>query len=217
VPQDPVTTAETEWLWGWDPTPGIVSVHAEPDGRAVVWRRLVDTGALVREEERFRPWLLLDSPDDLRHRDAAPGSGLALCELDGPGALRWLASADDGRALTAALLRGASRRLGRRVGHVSELPERSVLVLPPDEQYLVATGRTYFRDLPFDALHRLQFDLETTGLDARRDRIFMISIRYHDGATDAPPVASREPPSRSAGRGRSAWRILSQSPGSRPG
>ena len=193
MPQDPVTTAETEWLWGWDPTPGIVSVHAEPDGRAVVWRRLVDTGALVREEERFRPWLLLDSPDDLRHRDAAPGSGLALCELDGPGALRWLASADDGRALTAALLRGASRRLGRRVGHVSELPERSVLVLPPDEQYLVATGRTYFRDLPFDALHRLQFDLETTGLDARRDRIFMISIRYHDGATDVLEARSEHP------------------------
>jgi DNA polymerase elongation subunit (family B) len=59
-----------------------------------------------------------------------------------------------------------------------------VLSLPPEEQYLVATGRTYFRDLPFDQLHRLQFDLETTGLDARRDRIFMISIRYHSGETE---------------------------------
>jgi hypothetical protein len=42
-----------------------------------------------------------------------------------------------------------------------------VLVLPPEEQYLVATGRTYFRGLAFDDLHRLQFDLETTGLDPR--------------------------------------------------
>ena len=29
---------EDEWLWGWDPTPGIVPVWAEGDGHAVVWR-----------------------------------------------------------------------------------------------------------------------------------------------------------------------------------
>jgi DNA polymerase I len=46
---------EDEWLWGWDPTPGIVSVWAEADGRAVVWRRMADTDELVREEARFRP------------------------------------------------------------------------------------------------------------------------------------------------------------------
>jgi hypothetical protein len=43
------TTREDEWLWGWDPTPGIVSVWAEGDGRASVWRRLPDTGVVVRE------------------------------------------------------------------------------------------------------------------------------------------------------------------------
>ena len=74
--------------------------------------------------------------------------------------------------------------MGRRIGHVGELPGDGVLWLPADEQYLVATGRTYFRDLPFDAVHRLQFDLETTGLDARRDRIFMISVRDHSGHTE---------------------------------
>ena len=59
-----------EWLWGWDPTPGIVSVWAERDGRAIVWRRIAETGELVREEVRFRPWLLLDRLDDLRHLGA---------------------------------------------------------------------------------------------------------------------------------------------------
>jgi hypothetical protein len=39
---------------------GIVSVWAEADGRAVVWRRVA--GELVREEERFRPWVLVDRP-----------------------------------------------------------------------------------------------------------------------------------------------------------
>ena len=35
--------AEDEWPWGWELTPGIVSVWAEADGRAVVWRRIAET------------------------------------------------------------------------------------------------------------------------------------------------------------------------------
>lgn len=148
----------------------------------------------MRETERFRPWLLLDSLDDLHRagvslrslRDGDPSSGPALLhrELEGPGALRHLVSATDGRALVGAVLRGASERLGRRVSRVGELPAGTVLSLRPEEQYLVATGRTYFRDLVFDQLHRLQFDLETSGLDPRAGRIFMVSVRYHSGDTE---------------------------------
>ena len=54
---------EADWLWGWDHTPGIVSVCAEVDGHATVWRRIRETGALVRDEERYRPWLLLECLD----------------------------------------------------------------------------------------------------------------------------------------------------------
>ena len=180
---------EEEWLSGWDDTPGIVSVHATQDGRAIVWRRIVDTGELVRESERFSPWLLLAHETDLWNLTPANVKGFAHRELNGPGELRHLVSAEDGRALTAAVLRAASGRLGKRIRHTSELGQASVLVLPPDEQYLVATGRTYFRDLPFDQLHRLQFDLETTGLDPRRDRIFMIAVRYHGGDTEVLEVS----------------------------
>ena len=185
-----MNTKEADWLWGWDTTPGIVSIHAEPDGRAFVWRRIAATDALVREEERFRPWLLLDRLDDLQHlgsgfgRNTEASAAIRYRELDGPGALRFLVSADDGRALTSAVLLGASQRIGKRVMFLGDLPRQSILCLTAEEQYLVATGRTYFRDLAFDQLHRLQFDLETTGLDARRDRIFMISIRYHSGDTE---------------------------------
>ncbi len=157
-----------DWLWGWDPTPGIVSVWADGTGRATVWRRV--GGALVREEERFEPWLLLANGDDL-------GPDVSVHALAGPGALRFVARAGDLRVLTAAVLRAASRRLGQPVRHVRELPADAVLALPPEEQYLVATGRVYFRDLAFDALHRLQLDLETTGLDPARDRIFLVAIR----------------------------------------
>jgi DNA polymerase elongation subunit (family B) len=146
-----------------DPTPGIVSVWAEWDGRAIVWRRLPDSGRLVRDDVRFRPWVLLDSLEPL----GAPAGHFTVRTLDGPGALRYLVQADDGRRLRPLRTLGKDR----------------ILVLPPEEQYLVASGRTYFRDLTFEQLHRLQFDLETTGLDAGCDRIFMIAVRDATGAT----------------------------------
>ncbi|MGA3040706.1 MAG: DNA polymerase domain-containing protein [Bryobacteraceae bacterium] len=185
-----VSRRQDEWVWGWDATPGIVSVWAELDARATVWRRLPKTGKLVREEARFQPWLVLDRLDDLHHlgeRFGPEGGHRALItysELAGPGALRYLVRAQDGRSLISAVLEGASRRLGRRVSHLRELGKQTVLALTPEEQYLVASGRTYFRGLSFDDLHRMQFDLETTGLNPERDRIFMIAVRYSSGATD---------------------------------
>ena len=181
---------EDEWLWGWDPTPGIVSVWAESDGRAIVWRRIPETGVLVMERERFRPWLLLNRLDDLQHLgnrlapEGTPGADVGYRELGGRGSLRFQVFANDMRTLTSAVLHGASERHGQRVEHIRDMGGESVFSLPPEEQYLVSTGRTYFRDLAFDQLHRLQFDLETTGLFAEHDRMFMVAVRYPDGSHD---------------------------------
>jgi DNA polymerase elongation subunit (family B) len=158
---------EDEWLWGWDATPGIVSVWADADGRAVVWRRV--SGELVREEERFRPWVLADR--------SVQSDGVTCQELAGPGSLRYLVSAEDGKALA-------------RAGRWRELGKNSALVLPPEEQYLVTTGRNYFRGLAFDRLRRMQFDLETWGLDPDRDRIFMIAVRDPSGVTETLEMRS---------------------------
>src|SRR5579863_3525713 len=142
---------EDEWLWGWDSTPGIVSVWAESDGRAFVWRRIPESGDLIREEARFRPWLLLDRIDDLRHLGArlapegTPGALATYRELGGPGTLRFLVNAEDGKMLATAVLEGASRRLGARIRNLRDLGKQHVLALPPEEQYLVASGRNYFR------------------------------------------------------------------------
>ena len=175
-------------MWGWDQTPGIVSVWADGSGRATVWRRV--NGQLVREQERFRPWLLLDRLDDLQHlgdRFGPEGTSDATVwyrELQGEGALRFLITARDARIIKSAVLRGASERLGTRLTSLRELGQESVLALPPEEQYLVASGRTYFRDLAFDDLHRLQFDLETHGLNPAIHRIFMVSVRDPSGSRD---------------------------------
>lgn len=201
APSVPRTEREEEWIWGWDPTPGIVSVWAELDGRARVWRRLPDTRALVCEEVRFRPWILLSSLEDLAHLGArlqpevagAPPSGFTFRELTGPGELRFCVSAEDGRALAAAVLEGAARRLGRPLRHLRELGGQAVLTLSPEDQYLTVSGRTHFRGLQFDDLRRLQFDLETTGLNPAQDRIFLVALRGPDGETEILEHAGDDP------------------------
>ncbi len=181
-----------EWLWGWDDTPGIVSVHASADGRATIFRRDPERGQLLREDARFRPWLVLDSLAYFEHlgarltREGEPThpQGVSYEELNGPSPLRFVVRAVDGRTLTNAVLQGARSKLGRAISHVRDLGEQSVLSLPPEEQYLVATGRTYFKGLGFDQVKRLQFDLETTGLDPKDNRIFLIALRDPAGNTE---------------------------------
>lgn len=186
----PTPERQAEWLWGWDPTPGIVSIWAEPSGQASVWRRCGPELELVREQARYRPWLLLASLDDVRHlgadlqpEGASSSARVTYRELEGGGELRFLVSADNSRALTSAVLTGASRRSSRTLRSLRDLPDQELLSLAPDEQYLIASGRTYFRDLGYDDLRRLSFDLETTGLDPERDRIFLVALRDPDGET----------------------------------
>ena len=188
---------------GWDPTPGIVSVWADGAGHASVWRRIPSEGRVERDDLRFRPWVLLDRLDDLRHlgprlvEDRPPSRArhphsqtVTWRELKGPGELRCLVRADDMRTLRSAILHGASVRFGRPVEQLRDLGKAAVLALPPDEQYLVASGRNYFRDLAFGDLRRMQIDLETTGLDPARDRIFLIAIRDPAGATSLLEAAN---------------------------
>ncbi len=179
---------EDERVFGWDPLPGIVSVWANREGRAVVWQRL--DGRVTFTTEHFRPWLFTTTLEDLAHLGAsllpasAPGGDIAPVSyrvLDGPeGSYRYLLSARDGRALERMLLSGASRRTGRQVNNLNDLPEMYYRV-GPVEQYLMLSGRVYFRGMVYDDLHRLQFDLETTALDPHRGRIFMVSLRDNRG------------------------------------
>ncbi len=194
--------AEDEWLFGWDATPGIVSVWASREGAAVIWRR--EGERVICETARFRPWLFAATLADLAHLGPAlipadaPGGADALVsyqELEYPASAdaagkyyRYLLSARDGRYLERALVAGASRRLGRRITSLNEL-EADYYHVGPVEQYLMQSGRVYFRGLTYDDLHRLQFDLETTALDPERGRIFMVAVRDSRGfaaVLDAP-------------------------------
>ncbi|MBN9389237.1 MAG: ribonuclease H-like domain-containing protein [Chloroflexi bacterium] len=180
---------EDAWLFGWDDTPGIVSVWAERSGQALVWQRLA--GRVVCSTARFRPWLYATTLADLAHLGStlAPVENPLDLDLNGkqpfsyrelagaPRSFRYLLSADDGRNLEREILKGAKRRLGKEIANLNELGDDYYRV-GPNEQYLMATGRVFFRGLAYADLHRLQFDLETTSFSPKHGRIFMVAV--HD-------------------------------------
>ena len=64
----------------------------------------------------------------------------------------------------------------------SEVYKDLFLVLPPSEQFLIQTGKRLFKGMEdYNDLHRLQFDLETAGLDASRHEIFQIGVKDNRG------------------------------------
>jgi DNA polymerase, archaea type len=183
-PDDSPPLPADDALFGWDPTPGIVSVWASRAGKAWVWQRIGDRVTCTRAS--FRPWLFATTLDDLAHLGSVlqphqDQAALSYRVLDGPaGSYRYLLSARDGRLMERALLTGASQRLDRRISSLSALGDTYYRV-GPVEQYLMSTGRVFFRGMAYHDLHRLEFDLETTSLDPARGRIFLVAVRDNRG------------------------------------
>lgn len=55
---------------------------------------------------------------------------------------------------------------------------RQYLIVPPKEQFMIHTGKRYFKGYDdYDQLLKLSFDLESTGLNTKKDRITHIGMR----------------------------------------
>jgi DNA polymerase, archaea type len=188
----------TDALIGCDPTEGIVSVDADSAGHARVWRRVGDT--IEMSEHRFPNWFLTTSLELLAHLPAvhlgaetlrtAHGQlnltqPLAVVELDwaeptDEDVYRYLVLTTNLDEVETTLVETSNKGDGGEAQKLADL-RGLVLIWHPIEQFLTLTGRTYFKGMTFGDLRRFQFDLETTGLDEDRDRIFMISMRDGSG------------------------------------
>ncbi len=146
-------------LFGADATPGVVAVEAG-DTSATLYRRT--EAGIVTEERPFSPWLLAANPHDF--------AGATWRELEGDG-LRFLANFPTRSAMLDA----------RR-----ELRGRALSVFgygSAEKQFLVASGVTFFHGMVYDDALRLQFDIETTGLnpDADDAQVLLIAMRDNRG------------------------------------
>lgn len=62
----------------------------------------------------------------------------------------------------------------------SKKRSKQYLIVTPQEQYMIATGKRFFKGYEdYNQLLRLIFDLETQGLDPKRHRIIELGVRFN--------------------------------------
>jgi len=69
-----------------------------------------------------------------------------------------------------------------KMGVYDEEHRSNFLAINPTEQFLIQTGKRLFKGMEdYSEIHRLSFDLETTGLDPYNSRIFQIGTKDNRG------------------------------------
>src|SRR5689334_16966148 len=134
-------------LFGADPTARIVAIELGETGTVNVYRREPDDST-VADVEPFHPFVWADSD--------VVDLGIESEKLQGDLNYGWLISVDSWKELIA--LRNGLKNSGRDFFAFTD----------PVQHYLTATGRTLFKDLPFEQLKRMQLEILSVagGVDA---------------------------------------------------
>src|SRR4029453_12569937 len=125
-------------LFGADATPRIVAIELGEAGTVKVYCREED-GSTVAAVEPFHPFVWADSD--------VVDLGVEAEKLQGDLRYGWLVTVDSWKELIA--LRNGLKNAGRDFFAFTD----------PVQHYLTATGRTFFKDLPFEQLKRMQVEV----------------------------------------------------------
>src|SRR5205809_3446578 len=150
-------------LFGADPTPRIVAIELGETGTVKVYRREAD-GLTIADVEPFHPFVWCDSDViDL---------GIEAEKLQSDLNYGWLVTVDSWKELIS--LRNGLKNAGRDFFAFTD----------PVQHYLTATGRTLFKDLPFEELKRMQIEVLSVagvGDPGRGDHIMSIALSDNTG------------------------------------
>src|SRR5881409_4073158 len=150
-------------LFGADPTRRIVAIELGETGTVKVYRR-GKGGLTVVEVEPFHPFVWCDSDVlDL---------GIESEKLESSLKYGWLVTVDSWKELIA--LRNGLRNAGRDFFAFTD----------PVQHYLTATGRTLFKDLPFEELKRMHLEVLSVaggGDPGRDDHLMGIALSDNTG------------------------------------
>lgn len=151
---------------------GIVSVHVSAK-RATIYTR--HNGQVQKIEQPFTQWALIGN------RRLQPYlKGCNITDLKGALAFKWKAEITDRESFEQSAVYGWNQI------HPKESVEtyrevRDIYMRNLVEQFLIATGNTYYKGLRPDDVVRVQLDIETTGLDPNTSKVFMVSIKSSRG------------------------------------
>ena len=125
-------------LFGADSTPRIVAIELGEAGTVKVYRREKD-GSTIADVEPFHPFVWCDSD--------VVDLGIEAEKLAGDLKYDWRVTVDSWKELIA--LRNGLKKAGRNFFAFTD----------PVQHYLTATGRTLFKELPFEELKRMQLEV----------------------------------------------------------
>ena len=156
---------DNQLLFGADPATRIVAIELGETGTVKVYRRQKE-GTTACDVEGFHPFVWADG-------DVAD-LGLTNAEkLGGDAKYNWLVTTDSWKELIA--LRNGLKNAGRNFFALSD----------PIQHYLTQTGRTLFKQLPFEELKRMQIEvLSFAGGDLEAtadDHITSIAVSDNSG------------------------------------
>src|SRR5436305_8220004 len=146
---------DNELLFGADKTSRIVAIELGETGTVKVYRREAN-GSTIADVEPFHPFVWADSD--------VVDLGIEAEKLKGDLKFGWLVTVDSWKELIA--LRNGLKTAGRDFFAFTD----------PVQHYLTATGRTLFKDLPFEELKRLQIEVL-----ANDERIMSIAVSDNTG------------------------------------
>src|SRR6202035_24391 len=124
-------------LFGADSTPRIVAIELGETGTVKVYRREKD-GSTIADVEPFHPFVWCDSD--------VVDLGIEAEKLSGDLKYGWRVTVDSWKELIA--LRNGLKKAGRHFFAFTD----------PVQHYLTASGRTLFKELPFEELKRMQLE-----------------------------------------------------------
>lgn len=180
-----LSTVHDVALFGHDPMPRIVALHplsqmADTEQMMMrLYRREALHAGLVIEDAPFYPFFFLS---DIRLLQGFPRQRYLCQTLDSSNFYRYLVVFKTWQTHWEAV-----RYLEAAIGNEGGRPEQIYLITDPAQQYLMQTGRTLFKDMTFDDIHRLQLDIEvlaTHGFphaDRASDRIIAIALSDNRG------------------------------------
>src|SRR5213595_1644603 len=147
-------------LFGADPTPRIVAIELGETGTVKVYRRERD-GSTIADVEPFHPFVWCDSD--------VVDLGIESEKLRNDLKYGWLVTVDSWKELIA--LRNGLKNVGRDFFAFTD----------PVQHYLTATGRTLFKDLPFEELKRMQIEVLGVGDSGDKDHLMSIALSDNSG------------------------------------
>jgi len=174
-----LSIAKNNILFGHDERRGIVAMEAEGDDGIRVFRK--EGGRLLSETQSFHPFFLLSDTSLLEGIKCSP----TVKTLKGSGDYRYQVSFGSWRDMDR-VRKAISKKARVSPGH----PDSPVFfVSDPIQQHLMATGQTFFKELTFEELRRMQLDIETFCPEGyefpnpkrEEDRIIVISFSDNTG------------------------------------